>query len=367
MMKANSLNRIWLIALFLIPIYLQVYGTIDVGIRQFTNAGDPRNLMISYKANDNYNSNPFNTWNSQLFTMRWSTSLGSGVITGTFNQANYNFATDGSPSDGGDGFFYQKFTSSSSNVTQNFNNGQTIDVLRISLSHPSIATGTFELVTLPNTWVANNNGAATVENAVLGNVFNQFDPSIASNVPLPVTLLSFTAQPQRHSIRLAWQSAGEINFDAYELQRSTDGEKFETIARITGKGSSSQGATYTYEDKEVQPGITYYYRLKMMDNDGKFEYSPVRSASIASTGNEIKLYPNPTGGELFLEWQASGENELRVEVFKETSERVLLREYPITQGTNRLPIDARALPPGFYLLRAVSPSRAFSQKFYRLD
>ena len=80
--------------------------------------------------------------------------------------------------------------------------------------------------------------------------------NVTANVVLPLTLLDFIAKPQKDNIALNWQTANEINFSGFELQRGTDAQNFSTITEVKGKGAGD----YVYNDFQVQAGQLYYYR-----------------------------------------------------------------------------------------------------------
>ncbi len=117
---------------------------------------------------------------------------------------------------------------------------------------------------------------------------------IGSNgLPLPVTLISFTASAQRDHVYLQWQTASEINNDYFELQRATDPEQFASIAKITGAGTTTTPNQYDYQDFTAPNGLLYY-RLKQTDFDGTTSYSNI--VSVQYNGNNrtyLQVYPNP--------------------------------------------------------------------------
>src|SRR5690606_18127695 len=93
--------------------------------------------------------------------------------------------------------------------------------------------------------------------------------------PLPVELISFEATAGDYSIFLTWSTASEKNNAGFNLQRSIDGYNFENIAWIDGNGTTNSPNNYSFEDKNVKPGVMYYYQLKQVDYNGEFEYSPI--------------------------------------------------------------------------------------------
>lgn len=117
--------------------------------------------------------------------------------------------------------------------------------------------------------------------------------------PVPVELVSFNARLIEKNVFLNWKTATEINNYGFDVERkdiinSNLMNDFQKISFISGHGNSNSPKEYSYTDKDVQSG-TYLYRLKQIDNDGQYEYSPVVNVEI-SVPAEYELsqnYPNP--------------------------------------------------------------------------
>ncbi len=120
--------------------------------------------------------------------------------------------------------------------------------------------------------------------------FNPLNP----DTPLPVELISFEASIVNSTILLDWATASEIDNDKFLIQRSLDGEVFETIGEVAGNGTTSDLQEYSFADKSPISGIAYY-RLKQIDFDGKFEYSPLVAVNYLDGANGLRvlLFPNP--------------------------------------------------------------------------
>lgn len=102
------------------------------------------------------------------------------------------------------------------------------------------------------------------------------DAGIISPKPLPVELLNFVAVGKECSAVLNWRSAIESNFAYYEVERSINGIQYNSIGIVRANGSNS---SYELTDN-VASRSNNYYRLKMIDKDGKFSYSSVAKVSI---------------------------------------------------------------------------------------
>ncbi len=94
---------------------------------------------------------------------------------------------------------------------------------------------------------------------------------------LPVELTHFEVQQTNDSqVEIRWSTASEINTEFFEVQKSEDGITYAPIGRVLASGSAHESTSYRLLDKALQPG-TFYYRLRMVDLDGSFAYSPVES------------------------------------------------------------------------------------------
>lgn len=114
---------------------------------------------------------------------------------------------------------------------------------------------------------------------------------------LPVELIGFEVRKTNNTIEISWTTASETNNDYFELEKSTDGINFFSIAIIKGQGVSKSTNKYNTEDYGQTYGITYY-RLKQTDFDGSFSYSNI----IYIENNNYDLYsvsPNPSNDGIF--------------------------------------------------------------------
>lgn len=120
----------------------------------------------------------------------------------------------------------------------------------------------------------------------------------SGNIPLPVTLLHFQAQPQGSaSVLLSWATAEEENFDYFTVERSHNGVDFAEVGRVYGSGvNTKERRDYELIDTKPLTG-TSYYRLKATDYDGTVEYFKPTYVNIEQQGFSANIYPNPGSGE----------------------------------------------------------------------
>lgn len=115
---------------------------------------------------------------------------------------------------------------------------------------------------------------------------------------LPVKLTTLRARARYDGVLVEWQTASEQNNSHFQVEHSADGKSFVTVGELPGNGTTAVARQYQFLHERPVEGLNYY-RLKQVDFDGKFEYSPIVSAMLRSE-SEIALAPNPTDGPLFV-------------------------------------------------------------------
>lgn len=132
--------------------------------------------------------------------------------------------------------------------------------------------------------------------------FKSFSFSNAIISTLPVDLISFDAKLVNDKVNLSWITANEINLSKFELERSTNGSDYETVAVLFANGNSASELNYAYRDNisEVKSSVIYY-RLKMVDLDGKSKYSLVRVIRLSNDQQvNVVTFPNPAVNEIHV-------------------------------------------------------------------
>jgi hypothetical protein len=166
---------------------------------------------------------------------------------------------------------------------------------------------------------------------------------VQDNTPLGIKLENITAVNTNNRNRIDWQSAAEAAGDVYELEKSTDGRIFGTLAKIKAKG---QPGAYTYWDQQPASGWNYY-RLKTVDASSGIAYSKIVKAYQDASGSfRIKAYPNPAAQTLTIsvnEFNGAADLELR------DIKGMLVLQRHMVQSLEKL--DMSSLAPGIYILR----------------
>lgn len=119
-----------------------------------------------------------------------------------------------------------------------------------------------------------------------------------TNNALPIQLISFDGSYKNKQVELNWTSAADFGASYFDIERSANGVDFKKIGKVEAQPNSNQTNNYTFIDKEPI-STEFYYRLKMVEEDGSFEYS--KSVVIYFKGQlELALFPNPNQGSFNL-------------------------------------------------------------------
>lgn len=112
--------------------------------------------------------------------------------------------------------------------------------------------------------------------------------------PLPVKLTLFAVELFADDVNLNWSTASQLNFSHFEVEHSINAEVWSTLGSIQGEGTTNDLNEYTFDHTYPHHGKNYY-RLRMVDLDATFEYSPIESVNV-NAKNTFTVSPNPAKG-----------------------------------------------------------------------
>jgi hypothetical protein len=180
----------------------------------------------------------------------------------------------------------------------------------------------------------------------------------AQTYTLPVELVSFTVTADRDRAQLQWTTASESNNFGFYIERGAPSPgvnrqqrtSWQDVGFVAGHGNSSTPQAYSFVDASLSPG-KYYYRLRQVDRDGSFAYSPEREVSLLLP-SQLALtpaYPNPLGTKALL-GGGSPEIVIRYQLPNPEPVAVSLRLFNVLGQQVRQLVNAMQ-PGGFYEAR----------------
>jgi subtilisin-like proprotein convertase family protein len=169
---------------------------------------------------------------------------------------------------------------------------------------------------------------------------------------LPINWKSFTGETDNIINYLKWVTATEENSSHFEILRSKDGISFESIGIVNASGNSSSEVSYNFNDLNPQKGVNYY-RIDMIDLDGKRESSNIIALEIFTKENPYLIYPNPVNDALNYVFESDIESNYTVEISDALGRVVLHQKLQSFKGNNRVILDMSKLVPAAYYLKAI--------------
>lgn len=168
--------------------------------------------------------------------------------------------------------------------------------------------------------------------------------SVADEV-FPVEFTYFEARHQQQTVMIDWRTEQEENLSHFEVERSTDGWVFESVAEMP-IGPNKGNNRYRYQDP-VRQLQQLYYRIKAVDLDGTLTYSSIREVKMDIA--MVEVFPNPTRERLNLRVNGRA-GQARVQL-ADTQGQVILREtLKLSGALETHSYELNELPSGIYLL-----------------
>ena len=195
---------------------------------------------------------------------------------------------------------------------------------------------------------------------------------ILNNSPLPVELNSFTARVTGSTVILNWSTETETNNYGFDVERSETqdarGETWKKIGFINGYGNSNLPKAYLYKDENPLGGSQFQYRLKQIDNDGRYEYSDAIEVIVVPKEFIISQnYPNPFNPKTKITYSVPFDSRVTISVYSITGELVveLLNDF-IQAGSYFIDFDGSNLASGMYIYKMTAGNFSKTNKFMLL-
>ncbi|MEL6846731.1 MAG: T9SS type A sorting domain-containing protein, partial [Bacteroidota bacterium] len=162
----------------------------------------------------------------------------------------------------------------------------------------------------------------------------------------PVEWVGFDGRLSGETVVLNWSTASELNNDYFEIERSTDGASFQTLASVAGTGTTAEQQDYKFVDFSPVNGENYY-RLKQVDLDGQFAYSAIIRLQVEPNKFRYSVYPNPSSDFLHI---SSTEKEItRIEMLDLNGRSISVPQ--VQSDLYEWTLEVADLQPGTYLVR----------------
>ncbi len=167
---------------------------------------------------------------------------------------------------------------------------------------------------------------------------------------VPLKLILFSAVPQNdNTTSLYWNTANEINTMHFVVERGNDGLHFNSLTNIIAKGKANNNYNTTVAD--VNTGIVFY-RLKMVDNDGRFTYSPIIKIDKRKNAAGFSILSNPVKDFLVISTTDRTLHNTQASIIN--MQGAVVKSFIVKEGSQT--VEVKGLPGGIYYLRMVNGS-----------
>jgi hypothetical protein len=179
-------------------------------------------------------------------------------------------------------------------------------------------------------------------------------------ITLPVTLQNFAYTTKEKNIHLSWETVTESNSGTFIIEKSVKGVEFTEAGIVPAAGNSNTLKQYKWTDNN--PSYINHYRLKLVDRDGKFNYSKIIFVKM-DPANPLQLLQNPVRSQLRIAINLD-QAKLKTITLYDVYARSI-RSASATEGVQSININE--LSPGKYYIQLVTKDgTVFYRQFMKL-
>ncbi|MEM9847364.1 MAG: T9SS type A sorting domain-containing protein [Bacteroidota bacterium] len=192
---------------------------------------------------------------------------------------------------------------------------------------------------------------------------NDFSPfSIGNDNVLPVELLSFKGRALEEAVLLEWTTATEINNKGFFVERSEDSKAWKSLGFVEGQGNSLEQHDYNFLDEQPISGVGYY-RLKQVDFDESFEYTPIISVEFGADKIVLsELFPNPTNDYAQMDLSLPKAEQVIIDVYDAIGRHLQRDVQTLPAGMSNVVLATTHLAAGSYYVSVLLDNKIFQRK-----
>lgn len=199
-------------------------------------------------------------------------------------------------------------------------------------------------------WGASPTSILYARNANVINCETQFVFNNPCAVALPSTITYFDGKlNNNNTVQLNWIAENETNLIKYELERSDNNANYSNVSEHKAQNSVGKILYETIDSKPL-PGINFY-RLKMIDKNGSFNYSKSISILNGKEDNYVLVFPNPVQDNAMIRLYAVKSGKATLQALDMNGRIIKERTLTVERGLQNMPFSLQSVPSGQYILR----------------
>jgi hypothetical protein len=188
-------------------------------------------------------------------------------------------------------------------------------------------------------------------------VYKLFD-----EVTVGVDLINFRGKREDNKVRLFWQAANPVNFSHFEIEKSHNAKDF---FLLSAEGFKKDDKTYKlYQHFDTQPnGGDNFYRLKMIDRNGAYEYSKTINIPF-KTNTTLQIFPNPVKDKLIINFLQNVPDVIsKIEIINVSGQKIL--DSYVETVNPEISVNLESLQSGIYFLKMYTNQQILIHKIYK--
>jgi hypothetical protein len=169
---------------------------------------------------------------------------------------------------------------------------------------------------------------------------------------VPVTLVDFSAALRGNTVNLNWITTDEQNLSRFEAERSADGITFKKLDFVNARNTPGVNY-YTLPDDVSGLSGNIFYRLKIIDRDGKYGYSAIRRVSLYNMFKGIQITPNPFVDKFQVQLTAAFNEKIIINLYDAKGAVIFKSTRNVLKGQNSFEVRLPQLAAGVYICEFV--------------
>ncbi|MFL5747506.1 MAG: T9SS type A sorting domain-containing protein [Niastella sp.] len=182
---------------------------------------------------------------------------------------------------------------------------------------------------------------------------------------LAVNSLNFRGSLVNNQSLLKWSLQENENIACYELEYADVPDHFKTTGKITARHEGNKLSDYQFPDKVNTTADNRFYRLKIVQQNGRYTYSGIIFLSLKDVG--MQVYPNPFHKEINVQLQLKTAELVKFRLIDFYGKEVYASAQSFTTGYQSVSLTMPAgCRPGMYVLEVSdAKGRLLQQKLLK--
>jgi methionine-rich copper-binding protein CopC len=183
---------------------------------------------------------------------------------------------------------------------------------------------------------------------------------------LPVVMSPLKSLYADGVTHLTWATEQESNSNYFEIEHSTNGTDFTAVGKVFANGNSSKTIAYKFDDVKTAAGINYY-RLRMVDKDGRYDFSNTVSVNVTIKGLFVTgVYPSPFTDKVSISISSESSTQALVKLHDITGRIISQQKAMVNKGVTTVTVENLGnLAKGMYVVEVNCNGTNYTQKLVK--